>query len=70
MTNPTTITASQALAERDSFLADREAWVAAGRPADMSFAHWAGVVSAAADREAEARGYVAPPAAAPLVVFG
>jgi hypothetical protein len=36
----------------DTFTADRAAWVAAGRPADPSFAHWARVLEDHARRQA------------------
>lgn len=49
----------------DSFLADRAAWVAKGRPADPADPHWAGVLAAEADRLAGVRHLVTP-----LVVFG
>ncbi len=53
----------------DQFLADRAEWVAAGRPADMTFRHWRGVISAKADRFAEELGYVRPEAVEPLVTL-
>jgi hypothetical protein len=49
----------------DTFTTDREAWVAAGRPADPSFAHWARVLADAARREAGER----PAWVDPLVTF-